>query len=114
MIQMLYALRTWLSHLPPTFLFLSGVLAVAVLLVLLWRSGWGLKHLRRLRVGPLEGERFDANRQDDKTLPHLSSRDVSTGEINVDVAGNYFGNKVGDIGGVINKGGSAGKKDDHS
>lgn len=73
------------------------VVVVLIILYLLWRSGWSLQNLKKLKIGPVEGERFDEGKENG------AETGQSFSEIDVQVHNSKFEGDVGDIAGVIIK-----------
>ena len=72
-----------------------SVILILLIILLLWRGGWRLRGIRKLRVGPVEAERFDE--VDETDGPQY-------GRIDVTIDRSEFKGNVGDIGGIITKG----------
>jgi hypothetical protein len=97
------SLEDYLRQLPPLVWLI--ILAVAgILLVLIWRSGWRFKSLKKVRVGPVEAERFEPSTTNTTPPKEASAATVGDSNIQVQVKDSTFHDKVGDIGGVIIKG----------
>ena len=111
MSQLLDALKNYIVEHPV----ISSIVVIAVLSIIgtyLWRSGWTLGKLKRIKLGPVEAEKAESAQKgaDSRSQPptsHTSTRDIS-----VQVSGSNFQKNVGDIGGIITKVNPAERKDD--
>lgn len=91
------------SH-PDAYLILALVVAlsllVAILLYVFARSGWDLRNLKRLKIGPVEAEKSDKETSARQTAPEGG---IAVGETKVTIRESEFRQGTGDIGGVIIK-----------
>lgn len=76
-----------------TWIIVVALVAVLALLFLLWRAGWSLRSLKKLKIGPVEGERFDQTAEKDQEVR-------SFGDVTVEVHESTFRGDVRDIIGV--------------
>lgn len=87
-----------------------AITLIGIFLFFIIKSGWHPKKLKKVKVGPVEAERFEPISKN-PDLPKESIEDsVSSDNIHVRVEDNTFKGKVGDIGGVIIKGNQESKK----
>lgn len=87
-----------LASSPFLILVVIGVVAfVSIIIVLLWKSGWSLRNIKKLKIGPVEGERFDERKAETSV-----DKQPANG-INVQIRNSRFEGNVGDIGGIIIK-----------
>lgn len=87
-----------------------AAVAILILLIILWRSGWRFRSLKRVKVGPVEAERFESPGKDSNPPKESSGGTITANDVNVQVEHSTFHDQVGDIGGIIVKGDSAGKR----
>ena len=87
-----------LASSPFLILVVIGVVAfVSIIIVLLWKSGWNLRNIKKLKIGPVEGERFDEKKA------RSSADEQPASGIDVHIRDSRFEGDVGDIGGIIIK-----------
>lgn len=77
----------------PIVITITLLLLGTIILIILFRNGWKIKDLKKVKVGEIELER------NTDEVPASKSE----GGINVEVANSSFHGPVGDIGGVIIK-----------
>jgi hypothetical protein len=87
-----------------------AAVGILILLIILWRSGWRFRSLKKVKIGPVEAERFESIRKDSALPKESSGGAVTAKDVNVQVEHSTFHDQVGDIGGIIVKGDSAGKR----
>ena len=92
-----------LPHVTPVTILIA--VGIVLLLLLLWRSGWRLKTLRKVKIGPVEAERFKSNSKRLASTQEAKEGGIAAGSINIHLQDNTFQGKVGDIGGIIVKSG---------
>ncbi|MBX7228940.1 MAG: hypothetical protein K1X48_04990 [Burkholderiaceae bacterium] len=83
-------------------LFLVIIIVIALFLIL-WRSGW-LKSIKKMKLGPVEAERFESKPKKPSPEPkEETDKSIAADRINVSVRESEFKGDVGDIGGIIIK-----------
>jgi hypothetical protein len=93
-----------------SWLIIIGTVGALLFLVILWKSGWRFGSIKKVKVGPVEAERFEPTSNDSRSPTRTGVEAINTKDINVSVTDNTFRGQVGDIGGVIAKGDSTGTK----